>query len=89
MNLQTLRRSIDRIDAQILRLLNQRMRVARKIGRVKRALGSRRVDRRREREILARLQRANRGPLTTRALRRIYQHIFVQMRAVQRPRKAR
>ena len=85
MNIQTLRRSIDRIDAGILRLLNRRLRLAHQIGILKRRLGSRRVDPRREREILARLRRRNRGPLTHNALRAIYTRIFTHTRAVQRP----
>lgn len=82
------RRLIDRIDAQLLRLLNQRMRVAQDIGRVKQQLGNRRVDRRRERAILARLQRANCGPLTRQALQAVYRQIFLHTRAVQRPRRS-
>ena len=85
MSLQTLRRSIDRIDSRMLRLLNQRMRVARYIGALKRRMGNHWVDPQRERAILARLHRANRGPLTSAGLRAIYRQIFLSTRALQRP----
>ena len=86
-HLTALRRAIDRIDAQLLRLLNQRVRLARRIGALKRRLGNHWVDPQRERAIFARLRRRNRGPLTDAALRRIYARIFAQTRAVQRPRR--
>ena len=85
MNIRTLRRSIDQIDSQMLRLLNRRMRVARRIGKLKRQLGNHWVDPQRERAILERLSRRNHGPLTTAGLHAVYRRIFVNTRAVQRP----
>ena len=83
MSIHTLRKQIDGIDAQIVRLLNRRIGIARRIGVLKRRAGDRWVDLQRERAVLARLRRANRGPLTPAGLRAIYRQIFLNTRAVQ------
>lgn len=84
MNIRVLRKEIDRIDARMLVLLNGRLRIARRIGILKQSRGHRWVDPRRERAILARLRRANRGPLSSSSLGAIYRQIFLTTRAVQR-----
>ena len=84
MSIPALRKQIDEIDAQIVRLLNRRIRIGRRIGVLKRRAGNHWVDPQRERAILARLRRANRGPLTSRDLQAIYRQIFASTRTVQR-----
>lgn len=86
MSIQTLRKQIDEIDARIVRLLNQRVQVAQRIGVLKRRAGHRAVDPQRERAILARLRRTHRGPLTSGGLRAIYRQIFLNTRAAQQTR---
>ena len=52
--LAELRRRIDEVDAQILKLLEERMRICREISRLKRRLNLPVEDRERERRVLAR-----------------------------------
>jgi chorismate mutase/prephenate dehydrogenase len=51
-----LRKEIDKTDRAILKLLSKRMKLVRKIGKIKRKYGMRIVDRKREKEILSRLE---------------------------------
>ncbi|GAB6945621.1 chorismate mutase [Vulcanisaeta sp. JCM 14467] len=52
--LSELRRGIDSVDEELIRLIGERVRLAAEIGRVKRSLGMPIVDRDREREVIAR-----------------------------------
>jgi len=75
------------VDRQLLRLLNRRAALALRIGRIK----SRRkwpvFDARREAFVLRRVTRANRGPLSTRAVQRIFQAILRECRRRERTSK--
>lgn len=77
------RQRIDALDLQLLALLNDRAQVALQIAEAKRRAGLPVVDADRERQVVARLQRHNAGPLTPEALARIYHAIMVEMRALQ------
>ena len=55
--LDALRRRIDEIDNELLRLLEERMRVCREIGELKRRMGLELVDAERERKVLERAGR--------------------------------
>ena len=83
MTLQLLRRRIDRIDAQLLRLLNRRARVGMQVGRLKKQYGRRLFDPARERAILRQLTAQNGGPLSPSAVRAIYREILRQTRRVE------
>jgi chorismate mutase-like protein len=83
MTLQLLRRRIDRIDSQLLRLLNRRAGLAIRVGRLKRRRGGRLFDPARERAILRRLAEANGGPLSREAVRALYREILRQTRRVE------
>jgi chorismate mutase/prephenate dehydratase len=76
MNLEELRKKVDRIDANILRLLNQRALLALQIGKLKakRREGVYVPDR--ESEIMNRIKRLNKGPLSEDALKAIYREIM-------------
>lgn len=84
-SLASLREHIDRIDAQILTLLNRRARLAARIGRSKRQDGTRVYVPERERQIFARLGKLNRGPLSNEAVRAIYREIISASRALEEP----
>ena len=83
MTLQLLRRRIDRIDSQLLRLLNQRAGLAIRVGRLKQRRGARLFDPVRERAILRRLAEANGGPLSREVVRALYREILRQTRRVE------
>jgi chorismate mutase-like protein len=67
------RKKIDRIDRRLLSLLNQRLRTALEIGKVKRKMGQKIYDPTREEEVLRRLALSNKGPLRRRDLEKIFQ----------------
>jgi chorismate mutase len=56
------RKELDLIDHKLATLLNQRFRIALKIGKIKKEIGKKIYDPRREEEILKRLKLKNRGP---------------------------
>ena len=68
-----LRKRIDVIDEQLLRLVNSRSACAVEIGRVKRRLGLAVYSPEREAAILERVERENPGPLEPTAVRRVFE----------------
>ena len=84
MTLEQLRQHIDRLDAQVLRLLNRRATVGLRVGRLKKRNGLRLFDAKREQAILRRLVALNAGPLPAAAVRAIYREILRQVRNLER-----
>lgn len=82
--LDSLRREIDSLDRTLVRLLNRRATAAVKIGNEKKRQGLRIFDPARERQILARVKRLNRGPLSHAALARVVSEIMSVCRTLQR-----
>ncbi|RME70155.1 MAG: chorismate mutase, partial [Verrucomicrobia bacterium] len=76
MSLDKLRAQIDEIDREILRLLNERVRLAAQIGHVKLKEGAEIYVAKREEEVLQKLAAQNQGPLTEQAIRAIYREIM-------------
>ncbi len=70
------RRDLDLLDQKLLALLNRRLRISQKIGKIKRRIGKKIYDAGREKEILERLRRKNKGPLKERELRKIFATIM-------------
>lgn len=84
MSIDDRRRHIDEIDAELLRLLNQRLESVRQIGRAKADAGASIVDSDREAAIVERLLEANGGPLDAESVRRIFETIIAEMRRLER-----
>ena len=84
--LDELRVLIDDVDQRIVALLNERTLVVEDIGRVKRQAKLPIYEPKREELVFANVTACNRGPLTTAALRRIFERIIDEMRGVQRAR---
>ncbi len=78
------RRRIDALDDQLLKLLNERGRVAKDIGRAKAKSGDSVLAASRESDILNRLSSRNKGPLSNEAVGDIFQSIFATCRALQK-----
>lgn len=76
MEIENLRRQIDKVNLQILELLAERGSLVQKIGEIKARLGLDFFDPRREAEILAHLVKANPGPYPDDAIRTIFKEIF-------------
>ena len=88
-NIDELREKINEIDDKLLRLLNDRARLSKKIGTVKnRSLGEEKfvLVPEREREIQDRLFKQNReGPFPKESVKAIFREIFSASRALQKP----
>ena len=78
--LAVVRRRIDRLDMQLLRLLNQRATLALVIGRIKHHRKWPTFDARREALVLRHVIQANHGPLSARAVRHLFQAILCECR---------
>jgi len=83
MMLDDLRRQIDRIDLQLLRLLNRRASAALRIGRIKRKQRLPVYDGLREQQVLLRLARRNAGPLPAASVKAIFKEILRRNRGLQ------
>ena len=70
------RAEIDAIDARILRLLSRRAQIAVKVGKLKKISGLPYRSREREHILLARLLRANRGPLDKRSISKVFRVVM-------------
>ena len=70
------RKAIDKLDTQIVRLLNERTLHVLAIGEIKLKAGEEIYAPHRERAVLNRVCRKNPGPITTEALRAIYREIM-------------
>ena len=83
MDIEHWRKEIDEIDAELLRLLNIRARLALKVGALKQAAHLPFCDPERERIVLERLQEINAGPLDERAIGKVFRRIIRESRRVQ------
>jgi len=79
-----LRRRIDQIDDQLMKLLNSRSACAVEIGRIKRILGQAVYQPDREKWILDRVEKNNPGPLDSNALRRVFERVIDESRRLER-----
>lgn len=77
------RAAIDVVDRQLLQLLNMRAKLAYELAKVKRETGMEIVDRDREQQVLAQVQKNNSGPLDQAAITRIFESIIEEARRLQ------
>ncbi len=82
-SLKRRRKEIDRIDQKLLTLLNRRLRTALKIGKIKRKMGKKIYDPKREKDVLKRLEQINPGPLTQKDMKKIFRLIMKISRGYQ------
>lgn len=78
------RQAIDKLDAQIVRLLNERTRHVLAIGEIKVAAGEEIYAPHRERAVFERVCGLNRGPITNDQLRAIYREIMSSALALEK-----
>jgi chorismate mutase len=74
--LKTKRKVLDLIDQKLLTLLNHRLRIALEIGKIKKEMGKKIYDPKREKEVLERLKRKNKGLLKEEDLKKIFTTII-------------
>ncbi len=82
--LKAFRSQIDKLDIQILRLINERAGLAAKIGKVKSETNDSVFSPAREEEVLSNVLAANKGPLPEVTIRAIYREIISGSRALQK-----
>ena len=83
--LEDFRKDIDRVDEVIVRLLNERARVACEIGRLKKAEGVPVYQPEREKQVLAHVRAvAAEGPLGPDAIARLFERIIDEARGLER-----
>jgi len=83
MSIEDWRTEINTLDRELLRLLNQRARLALKVGESKTASGLSLCDHTREREVIERMSEANEGPLDDRAIVELFRAIIHESRRIQ------
>ena len=84
MTIEDWRRKIDELDRKLVTLLNERSQCAVEVGKLKRESHAPLYQPEREREILDNVARANAGPLPEQAIRRLFERILDEARAVER-----
>ena len=84
LNIPEHRKAIDRLDAQIVRLLNERTRHVLAIGDIKLKAGEEIYAPHRERAVFQRICRLNPGPMTGEQLRAIYREIMSSALALEK-----
>ena len=82
-DLEKIRRQIDRVDSELVLLLNRRMELAAEVGRIKASAGLPTFHPEREQIVSQRLSELNPGPLSGESLRSIYREIFAASRLMQ------
>lgn len=80
--LERWRDEIDRLDAELIRLLNRRAEIACQLGVIKVAQGLPAYDAKREHQVLARAQARNTGPLEAASVTRIFRRIILETRRI-------
>ena len=83
MSIESWREEIDRIDSELLRLLNMRARIAIKVAALKKAAALPLNDKDREQEVLEHVRQANTGPLDERNVSRLFRRIIRESRRAQ------
>ena len=80
-----LRAHIDRIDRDLVALMNERAELARQIGHLKKSSGQETYDPAREEMVLERVTASNAGPLSADSLKAIYRELISGSRAIEQP----
>jgi chorismate mutase-like protein len=78
------RKRIDEIDKQLVKLLNERSKCAVEIGHLKKKRNMPAWQPDREAEILRNVVKSNHGPLDDAAIRRLFERIIDEARALER-----
>src|SRR5256714_15125590 len=86
-NLQELRKQIDALDEKIVALLNDRARIVVEIGKLKQQSNAPIYAPDREKAVLEKVRKLNRGPLPDRCLEAVYRELMSGSFALEKPLK--
>ncbi len=84
MDIDTIRKKINQLDNDLLRIFNERAALALEIGEVKKRLNLPIYDPKREKLIFERIQKANNGPLDNSAIIRLFERVIDESRSLER-----
>jgi chorismate mutase len=84
MEIDEIRKRIDLLDDVLLRVFNERARLALEIGQIKKGLGLPVFDPAREKRIFARMKGDNPGPLDDGAILRLFERVVDESRRLER-----
>jgi len=84
MSIDEIRRAINRIDGDLLKLFNKRAALALEIGHIKKDLDLPIYDPRREKLIFERMRQENPGPLDDAAIIRLFERVIDESRSLER-----
>ncbi len=85
--LSRLRDEVDKVDEEIAGLLIRRIKISLEIGVIKKTMGLAAYDARREKEIGDNIQKLSADPEIKNTLKRIYERIIDESRAIQKERE--
>jgi chorismate mutase/prephenate dehydratase len=85
MELGHIRHQIDALDKQLVEVLNERLKLAAEIGKVKRSAGGQIYVAEREDAVLRKVTAQNQGPIKNEALRAIYREVMSAAIALEKP----
>ena len=84
MEIDEIRKRIDLLDDELMRIFSERARLALRIGQVKKKLGLPVYDPVREKRIFARMKENNPGPLDDGAMVRLFERVVDESRRLER-----
>lgn len=84
MDIDTIRLRINQLDADLLRIFNERAALALEIGHIKKKLDLPIYDPKREKLIFDRMKDANPGPLDNEAIVRLFERVIDESRSLER-----
>lgn len=84
MTIDELRKEIDRLDGELLRIFNRRAGLALEIGKIKKDRGLPVYDPTREKAIFERMKGENPGPLEDGAIVRLFERVIDESRRLER-----
>jgi chorismate mutase / prephenate dehydratase len=85
MSLEDLRKRIDNIDAKLVELLNERAQVVVEVGKLKNSTATPVYSPDREKQVLDRIQKLNKGPLPNKCLAAIWREMMSGSFVLERP----
>ena len=84
MDINDIRKRIDELDDELLRIFNERAGLALEIGKIKKKLDLPVYDPVREKRIFSRMKEANAGPLDDGAIVRMFERVVDESRRLER-----
>ncbi len=84
-SLDQLREAIDRVDSELINLINERAKLVVEVGNIKRGSGIPIYAPHREADVLAKIQALNQGPISNRTIEAVYRELMSGSFALEQP----